>query len=593
MAIFSLVLNLTGGLCMFLFGMKIMSDGIQQSAGDRMRKILHYMTYNRFVGMLTGFVVTALVQSSSAVTVIIISLVNTGLLSLVQSIGVILGTNVGTTITAWIVSIVGFKVEISNFALPAVGIGFITGVIKWKYKSTGTMIMGFGFLFMGLHYLTHEMSSIQEVINFDTIGMFRDLGFTAILIGVLVGIGMTILVNSSSASIAIIMTMAFNDIVTFEMAAGMVLGANVGTTINAFLAGLAGNTAAKRAAAVHILFNVVGIMWALPLLLQILHVIGLIIPGDPREVLFSAGGLRIGNSAIPVHLAALQTTIKIINSLLFLPLVPQFAWFVSFLIRDKPSSYDQGHYRFAYISSSRLDSPELNIFRVEKEIRDMAGLTASMYGRFNRFIQELKGMEDPVASAAGLCEELKHKEEYTDEMREALTSFLMDCSRSQLSSHSRRRVSQFLRVINYLEEMSDDCYIISLTLQKSIAKNRLFSDREMEELVPYLNLVEEFLDLVKGELLGQRISPALTQRTKDLETRINKSRKKLQKLSRKRIRAGKDIKTELFFIDLVRRIERLGDYCYDISSTLGKIQEPQRSGAPRPALPRTSPRVGS
>ena len=562
MANITLALNLIGGLALFLFGMKIMSEGIQQSAGDRLRNAINYMTGNRFVGVITGFSVTAIIQSSTAVTLMVISFANAGLITLTQSIGVIFGANIGTTLTAWIVSIVGFKINIDAFAIPAIGIGFIISMTKWKYKSLGRFTVGFGLLFLGLHYLTHEMRNVHGTINFNAISVFVDMGYLGMLAAVGVGVIMSALINSSTASIAIIMTMAYNGIVSYEMAAGMVLGTNIGTTGTAALVAIGASATAKRVALVHVLFNIIGAIWAFFLIFPLLNLVGLVIPGNPMTDI----------SAIPVHIAGLHTIYNVVNAALFLPFVRQFAGLVSFVIRETPEEKDK-HYTFAYISTAKASTPELNILRAEKEIRDMAGIASSMYGSFSALMRDLPEMENREEAAAKLCEELKHKEEYTDEMREALSAFLIECTRKQLNPRSSHRVTQLLRVIGYIEEMSDDCYLLSMLLEKSIRKNRIFKKEEMNELVPYLNQVEEFLGLLQ-EQLGQGPTAKLTAKSKELEANINKARKDLQKLSRKRIEAGKDVKTELFFIDLVRRIEKLGDYCYDISSALGKIDVP-------------------
>ena len=557
---------------MFLFGMKVMSDGLQKSAGDRMRKTLNFMTGNRFAGIITGFVVTAIVQSSSAVSVIVVSFVNAGLLTLTQSIGVLFGVNIGTTLTAWIISLIGFKLSIDNLALPAIGIGFILSIIKWKHKSIGDFLVGFGFLFLGLYFLAEGMGNIHKVIDFDAVGTFKDMGYVAILIGFGVGLVMTILINSSTAAIAIIMTMTFNGIITYEMAAGMVMGANLGTTTDAPLASLAGNIESKRTALVHVLFNIIGVTWALIFMIPLLRLVDIIMPGDPYAVVLSPEGVKMGNIASTTHLAGLHTLFNIINTLLFVPFVNQFARLVSFIIRDKKLEEKTGHYRFTYLSTAIHDSPELNILRVEKEIRDMAGIVSAMYAQFCSLLQKLRTIDDKENAAAELSRELKQKEEYADEMRESLTAFLIECTREHLNARSEQRVSQLMRVIGDIEEMSDACYIISLMLEKSVKKNRVISDKEMDDLIPYLNHVEEFLDLLE-EQLGHGPAAKLANRTRELETEINKSQKKLEKLSRKRIEAGKDIKTELFFIDLVRRIEKLGDYCYDISNTLEKAEQ--------------------
>ena len=547
---------------MFLFGMKMMGDGIQQSAGDRLRKTLNYMTGTPFAGILTGFVVTGIVQSSSAVTVMVVSFVNAGLLTLTQSIGVIMGANIGTTVTAWIVSLIGFNMNISSLAIPAIGIGFILSVVKWKHKSAGDVIMGFGLLFLGLFFLTQEMHKINAVIPFDAIGAFSHLGYTAILIGACAGFVMTLLIHSSSASTAIVLTMVFNNIVTYEMAAGMVLGANVGTTIDAVLASIGAKTAARRAAAVHVMFNVIGALWALPLIKPLLMLVDFITPGQP-----------IGVRATE-HLAMLHTVFNIINTILFLPFVKQFARLISFIVREKPEE-ESSHYAFAAFSGGITETTELKILRVEKEICGMADIAASMYARFSEALRGLResgeneniSETDRQSAVEKLCEEMKEKESYTDEMREILTSVLIECTRVQLNTRTEMRITHLLRIINGIEEMTDECYSISRLLEKSVRKNRIFKKEEMDELVPYVYNVEQFLSLLQDQL-SNKSTAELAVQTVTLEEKINSTRKRLQKLGRKRIESGMDVQTELVFIDLVRRIERLGDYCASITTEI-------------------------
>jgi len=541
---------------MFLFGMKIMSNGIQQSTGDKLKKALNFMTGNRFVGVFTGFVITGIIQSSSAVTVMVVSFVNAGLLTLTQSIGVIMGANIGTTVTAWIVSLIGFSLKISELALPAVGIGFVFSAIKWKYRSLGELIMGFGFLFMGLYYLTQEMSGINKVIDFNAISAFREMGFAAVLIGAGAGMIMTLLIHSSSASTAIVLSMAYSDVVTYEMAAGMVLGANIGTTIDAALAAIGAKTSAKQAALVHVLFNVIGTCWALPLLKPLLVLVNFITPGDPVGF------------GITTHLAMLHTIFNTLNTIFFLPFVNPFARLVSFIIKDKKTEAAQSeHYILEYKSAALRDTPELNIIRAEKEIRDMAGLASEMYGKFRAVLNSMQENQLTEDAVNALIQELKEKENYADEMREAITAFLMECTREQLNPRSEQRVSRLLRIIADLEDMTDDCYSISLLLERSVRKNQVFKSKEITALIPYVGLVAEFLEFLKDHLEGIH-SAEQSAWAVELENRIDESRNKLRKLGRKRIEAGKDVKTELLFIDLVRRIERLGDYCYSISAAL-------------------------
>ena len=561
MAIIAMVFRIIGGLCLFLFGMKIMSDGIQQGAGDRLRRALNFMTGNRFIAVVTGFIITAIIQSSSATTVMVVSFVNAGLLTLTQSIGVIMGANIGTTVTAWIVSLVGFSLKLSELALPAVGIGFILHIIKWKHKNLGEVILGFGILFMGLDFLTKSMPRLGDSVN--VIAAVSDLGFVSVLIGAAAGMVITLLIHSSSAATAIMLTMAFNGVVDYEMAAAMILGANIGTTIDAALASIGTKTAAKQAAMVHVLFNIIGTCWALPLLKPLLAVVdwitpGTILPGMSHDPM------------IPTHLAMLHTVFNSINTIVFLPFVKPFAALVTLIVRENTRAARQeerGHYRLVYYSGMIQDTPELNILRAEKEIRDMAALASSMYARFIGVLRELQAGDGKGVVA--LCEELKQKEEYADEMREALSSFLIECTRDQLNPRSERRVSYLLRIIANLEDMTDECYSVSLLLERSVRKDRIFKEKEMGELIPYVSQVEDFLALLR-EQLGRSPTEAHIARARELEGSIDKSRKKLRKLGRKRIEAGEDVKTELLFIDLVRRIEKLGDYCYDIAQIIAR-----------------------
>jgi phosphate:Na+ symporter len=346
------------------------------------------------------------------------------------------------------------------------------------------------------------------------------------------------------------------------MAAAMILGANIGTTIDAALAAIGTKTAAKRAALVHVLFNLIGAVWALLLLKPLLALVELVSPGTVEP-----GMVR--SHLIPAHLAMFHTIFNTVNTVLFFPFVKPFAALVTFLIKDDKPGAAPEHYSLAYKSGSIQNTPELNIIRAEKEIRDMAGIASSMYARVSTVLKNLKETEDKEGTVNSLVTEMKGREEYADEMREALTAFLIECTREQLNPRSEQRVSQLLRIIADLEDMTDDCFSVALLLERSVKKNQLFKEKEMAGLVPYLSLVEDFLTLVR-EYLGRRLSPEETEYAKSLEEKIDASRNRLRKLGRKRIEAGVDVKTELLFIDLVRRIEKLGDFCFDIAETLAR-----------------------
>ncbi|AEF81987.1 Na/Pi cotransporter family protein [Leadbettera azotonutricia] len=560
MQVIGILFHLVGGLCLFLYGMKVMSDGVQQAAGDRMQQVLNFMTRNRFMAVFTGFIVTTLVQSSSATTVMLVSFVNAGLLTLTQSIGVIMGANIGTTTTGWIVSLIGFKFDIASLALPAIGIGFIARIIKWKHQAWGEAFLGFGFIFLGLEFLNTSLPSISsDSVIF--ISKLSGYGMGSILLSVAIGTVVTLLMHSSAATLTLVITLAFRQIINFEMSAALILGANIGTTIDAILAAFGAKTAAKQTALVHVLFNVVGSILALLFFKPLLTFVDFITPGS------SSG------EGITSHLAMFHSVFNIGCTIVFIPFVTQFAVLVKFIIKDDPQKEAAvpDHYHFVYRAASIQDTPELSILRAEKEIRDMAGIASSMYASFSEGLKALPETEDKDTLVNVLMDEMKVKEAYADEMRETLTAFLIACTREQINPRSGRRVTLLLRVIADLEDMTDDCCGLVYLLDRSVKKNQLIKGKEMEALVPYVKQVEDFLTLVR-EHLGRSLTAEQAHQARELEDAIDQARDRLRKLSRKRIEAGKDVKTELLFIDLVRRIEKLGDYCYDISSGLAKMR---------------------
>jgi phosphate:Na+ symporter len=397
--------------------------------------------------------------------------------------------------------------------------------------------------------------------SFDFISKLSNMGFISYLIGAGAGVAMTLLIHSSSAATAIMLTMAYNGVVSYEMAASMILGANIGTTIDAALSAIGTKTNAKRAAMVHVLFNIIGTCWALPLLRPLLALVDLVTPGAMTPGI-------IHDPMVPTHLAMLHTVFNMVNTVVFLPFVKPYAALVSIIIKDdKNETGAPVHYRLVYTSGTHRNTPEMNIVRAEKEIHDMAGLVSSMFGRFSGVLQTLRETEDKDTIVTDLGTELKQKEEYADEMREQIGAFLMECRREQLNRRSEHRVSQLLRVISDLEDMTDDCCSISYLLEKGVKKDRIFKEKEMNALAPYLKQVEDFLNMVR-ESLEHNLSAETLYSARKLEDAIDKNRDKLRKLGRKRIEAGENVKTELLFIDLVRRIERIGDYCSYITETL-------------------------
>jgi phosphate:Na+ symporter len=543
--------RLAGGLSLFLYGIKMMSDALQRAAGKRLQSAISFMTANRFAAVLSGIAVTAIVQSSSAVSVIVVSFVSAQLLTLTQAVGVIMGANIGTTLTAWIVAALGFNVEIAAFALPAIATGFILRSVKWKARTTaavsfGDVVLGAGLLFLGLEFLTNAIPPINpETIA--KIFSFSIRGILSIIAGVLIGTVVTAAMNSSSATIAIIITLAHEGVINFEMACAMTLGANIGTTINAPLAAIGASSDAIRAALVHVLFNAIGTIICICLFRPILFIVDRVVPGSPD------------GEFITLHISAFHSAFNILSTVIFLPFVKQFAAFVSFLVKDNRSD-GRAHYRLD--TPLGINSPELSILHAEKEIRDLASLVFSMYQRLRAGLDDMR-----TGKIETLTQDLQYDEEYADTMREELTTFLMQITRSHLNQKSEYNVALLLRIIADLEDMTDDCYSIGMLLLRNAQKERTFKGEEMNELIPYMSLIESFLSFVRDHL-GGKLNHGEAARARKLESAIDENRNNLRKLAQKRIEAGKNVKTELAFIDLVRRLERLGDFCNGIVSAL-------------------------
>ncbi len=544
-----IVFEMLGSLGLFLFGMKIMSESIQRAAGERLKQVMNFMTGNRFSAVLTGLLVTGIIQSSSATTVIVVSFVNAGLLSLVQATGVIMGANIGTTITAWIVSLIGFSIKIAVLAIPCIGIGFAMSVYKrlgQTVQSWGEALLGFGLLFLGLDFLTKTIPNPNpEMLSF--LARFSDMGVLSTLICVTAGMVLTMLIHSSSASTAIAITLAFQGILDFPMAAGIILGCNIGTTIDAFLASIGTKVNARRAAWVHILFNVFGSVWAVILFRPFLGLVDLLVPGHPP-------------ANIATHLAMLHTVFNTINTIIIFPFVPQYAALVSKLIRPrKGEGKEIGLLR--YVAAPLRETPELNLLAARKEISDMADLTTQMFATFRENLRK-----KPVDIDADV-KDLKEKETYADQMLEELSRFLAKCEEQKLNDNTRTSISVLMKTVSELENMTDTTYTLILLLQRSVKKKMHLDKKAIEDLAPYTQLVENFLEFIRMHL-GRRLTAEQLEEAFQMEEEIDQFKANLNKMARKRIEAGADVRSELLYIDIVRQIEKMGDYAFSIAESL-------------------------
>ncbi len=544
------VIELVGALGLFLFGMKILSEGIQKAAGDKLKKTLNLMTGNTFKALLTGLGMTALIQSSSATTVMVVSFVNAGLLTVAQAAGVIFGANIGTTVTAWIVSLIGFKFKIAMLALPMIGAGFImmmTAKRRSRVRDYGEAALGFGLLFLGLEYLSASIPKPSpEILHF--LSGVSDLGVLSVFVALAAGTVLTVLVHSSSASTAIIITLAVEGVIGFEMAAGLVLGANIGTTIDAYLASIGAKTAAKRAALIHILFNVLGSLWAVILFKPFLALVNLL-----------AGG-----STVAQHIAMMHTAFNVINAVLFAPFAAQMTALVTRLVKPRPGE-DKMLHKLEYVSVAMVDSSELNLMRAQKEISDMAGLCGTMFGRFRELLEERP------ADLADELESFRNMENYADQMREELSRFLLECAGGDTSAASQANIGVMLRMVIDLEDITDDCFSLAMLLEKADERKLPIDHGEIESLGPYVNMVEGFLSFVRDNI-NNTISAEQLRSAENLENQIDDFRTALKKQSRKRLKSGADVKAELLFMDIVRHIEKIGDGAYAVARSLREMR---------------------
>ena len=564
------ILQILGALGVFLFGMKVMSEGVQKVAGDRMRSALAGMTGNRVKGVITGLLATILVQSSSATTVLVVSFVNAGLLTLVQSIGVIMGANLGTTTTAWIVALIG-KFDVATIALPIMGIGLpLFFISRERARHWGESLIGFGLVFLGLGLLKDSVPDLRTLIDTDpaTAEMIRSIvtainghGFGTVLLFLGAGILLTLTVQSSSAAMAITITCALNgwlgDIETnalgvFRNSAAVVLGENIGTTVTAWLASLGANTAAKRAARAHLTFNIVGVTWCLALFYPATSFVWWLAARLPE-------GLRNANNSLAKSEIAFGTAIfhssfNFLNILLLVAFVPQIARFVTWWVKE-PAGGEQPA-KLKFISSSLVDIGELSLAEAESSIRAMAKVTSEMFDGL------VDIMNQPQADLAGRIAALKRMEHTSDEMLHDITSYLIHCSTHELGTGNAARITAMLRVVNELEAATDRIHRLVKLIQRKHQKNHEFSPIHRKELQAISMQVRALLDMACNASAG--VDGTAFERAHKIEDRVDKLRKAHSKSAALRMQQGSDVHTEMVFIDLNNHFEAVANHALNI-----------------------------
>ena len=558
---------------MFLYGMNLMSSGLQKASGDKLRSFLSAMTSNPFKGVLTGLGVTTVIQSSSATTVMVVSFVNAGLLTLTQAISVIMGANIGTTVTAWMVSWLGFKADISVLAIPLMALGFLfSNSKKNQRQNIGELIVGFCLLFLGLSFMKESVPDLNETPEvLDFVKTWSSHGFASVLIFLAFGTILTLVLQSSSATMAITLIMLSMGWIPFNMACAMVLGENIGTTITANIAASVGNTQAKRAAMSHTIFNLFGVVWALIFFKPFLSLVGYIItlfglPNPSVEGFVVSQPTSDEGTAVLYGLSMLHTLFNTINTFILIWFVKAIEKAVVAIIKA-PKEQDADAFRLKYISAGPLSTPELATEEAFNEIIHFANISRKGLGYAKLAIAEKD--EDKF-------EELRNKlvkyEEISDRIEYEIAAFLNAVSAGDISESTSLKVKAMYKIIGELESLGDSGELISRILSRRNVHNKTFDVTTVKKLEDMVDAVDKAYDAMivnleaahKGEL--KTITNAY-----NAEDRINNLRTYLRDSEIEGIESGeKNYQTSVYYIDIVNSLERMGDFIINISQDLEK-----------------------
>ncbi len=586
-------------MALFLYGMKTMSESLQKLAGNRLRTILSAMTKNRITGVLTGLLVTALIQSSTATTVMVVSFVNAGLLSLLQSISVIMGANIGTTLTAWIIAFFGFgKLSISALSIPLMGLTlpFIFSS-KSSQKSMVEFIFGFAFLFMGLGFLQESMPDLQdnpEVLSF--LQNFSGKGVISVLFFLLVGTILTVIVQSSAATIALTLIMAAKGWIDFPSAAAMVMGENLGTTLTANIAAIPANISAKRAAFAHFIFNVLGLVWLTVVFNYFVEMVDNIIGGATS--FYPSGMTSFFNSLSPEEYRQISTLSKAELSPALATLQDQYlsyqsstsygltlfhtlynicnvlimVWFVKFYekiclaaIKPRKGEEDDEEFALKYISTGVAPTAELSILQAEKEVEVYAQRAKKMFG----FVKKSTNMDHHDKKFLKLYNRTEKYEEICDRMEVEIGSYLGKVSEGRLSNQSKERVRYILRGVTEIESIADSNCNIARHLKRKMEADAVFEEIIINNINNMYDLLDKAFENMQALLKNQRITEAELVRSKYIESSINEKRNRLKHENVENLDQNLySYQNSIFYMDIISECERMGDYIMNVVESL-------------------------
>ena len=557
----TMVITILGGLSLFLYGMKIMSEGLQKVAGNRLRATLQTLTNNHFSGVFTGFFITAAIQSSSATTVMLISFVNAGLITFTQSLGVIMGANIGTTVTGWLVALIGLKINIAAIALPSITIGFFIRFLKRQQLTDwGEVLLGFGLLFFGLTLMKDAVGDLRnapEIVSL--MGTFRAANLPTTLMVIGVGTIVTMVIQSSSATMAITLTLASQNIIDYPTCAALILGENIGTTITANLAAIGASTAARQAARAHMIFNVLGVVWMIFVFSRFLGLVNELVPGD----IAAAAPADIGRM-MPDHLAAFHTLFNIINTLIFLPLAGILAWMAK-LLTSRPKGIDEAH--LTYLSSELVNTPPLAIEETKREVNRMSSTVRTMLDQALELLNKKNKTRQDFYAAT---QNISSLETLTDILEKEISSFMVKVIRHSSSGDLSEEISEVLDIVSNLERIGDHCELLVKQQNRLNEQNLDFTDSARDEINTIAAKVREMLLLIHENITARKTN--IMTEAQSLETIINQIRSDLRLSHIRRLDDGScGIEQGLVFLDMLSSFEKIGDHAYNIAEAISGV----------------------
>ncbi|MBQ7280354.1 MAG: Na/Pi cotransporter family protein [Bacteroidales bacterium] len=562
-----IILNFAGALALFLFGMKLMSEGLQKIAGDKMRAILGKITDNPLRGILTGTVVTTAIQSSSATTVMVVSFVNAGLLSLAGAIAVIMGANIGTTVTAWIITLFGLGESSSAFSLPMT-LGAISMIFtfskKDKLKSIGEFIIGLALLLVGMNFLQQAMPNLEEYPKFlETLATLSNYGFWSILIFTVIGALLTCLVQASAAMMAITLVMCYKGWIGFDVAVALVMGQNIGTTITANLAAMVANTAGKKAARAHLVFNVIGVIITLvvfrPVMDLIAHITTNMVGANPYLPVSAEG---YSPEAIPMALSLFHTFFNVVNTLILVWFIPQIIKIVNWMVKTLPEDEEET-FRLKFISGGWMNTAELNMESARKEIENFSKRMLRMY----TFLPSLRTAKDDEEFDR-VMQRIEKYEDISDHMEAEIAKFLTKISEGDLSKEGSQRISSMLRIVDNLESIGDAIYQIAMTRKNKREMAVHFDDEQNANLQHMTDLVQRALDVMDTNLKTDYNKIDLDA-AYDAERAINQYRDQLRTRHVDALKLGiYNYAIGSAYSGLFALYEKLGDYVINVSEAI-------------------------